>query len=135
MARTRFRGVFIDGLDDVLDMFQDLTEAAEEGLNESAKKGSEVVLKSAKQKVRVRTGALRDSLDNKAEKSTKKTKKVWRVYSKGIRQGGVRYAFAVEAGTKKQPAKPFMRPATDDNMNRIKNAISEGILRALGRVI
>jgi len=44
------------------------------------------------------------------------------------------YGKFVELGTKKQPAKPFLRPAVDENKKQISEAVTEEIGRAVGKV-
>jgi HK97 gp10 family phage protein len=44
------------------------------------------------------------------------------------------YGKFVELGTRKQPARPFMRPAVDENKQQISEVETEEIGRAVGRV-
>ncbi len=134
MAKQRRWKIDVEGADDLVQMFDELGLAAEEILDQATKNAAEIVLADAKRKVPVRTGALRASLDIKAEKNKKPTKKVYRVFSKGVRSGGVRYAFAVENGTSKMSARPFLRPALDNNKNQIKDEMNRTIVKALEKV-
>lgn len=135
MARARRWRTFVEGADELAKMFEDMGDVAQDILEQASKEAAEIVLASAKQKVPVDTGKLRDSLDIKLEKTRRESKKIWQVYSKGVSKGGVRYGFAVEGGTYKMKAQPFLRPALDENKERIKDKIGEVIgarLEAIG---
>ena len=134
MAKPKKWNIKIDGLNEVAKLFEKMPTSAEAILDEASKVAAKDVLESAKQKCPVKTGKLRDSLDIKAEKVTKKTKRSYQVYSKGVSKGGVRYAFAVESGTSKMPAKPFLRPALDENKENIKKTISEKIIEEIDKL-
>lgn len=133
-ARARRWGTYIDGAEDLVQLFQDMEETAEEILENATKKAADMVLDEAKRRVPVRTGKLKDSLEIKKEKRKKKIKAVHQVRSKGVSQGGVRYAFAVENGTRLARAQPFLRPAVDENRQKIINIIKEEIENALERL-
>lgn len=134
MARASRWRVYIDGAEELAEMFQEMQDVAKEILDEASKKGAEFVLEDAKRRVPVRTGKLKNSLDIKLEKSRKVTKKAYQVYSKGVSKSGIRYAFAVERGTSKTRPQPFLRPALDENVVEVKRIISEEIVKGLERV-
>ncbi len=136
MARARRLRTYIEGIEECAEMLRDMEDLAVEILDEAAHEGSKIVLESAKQKCGVfrKTGALQNSLDIKAEKSKLNTKRYWRLYSKGVSQGGVRYAFAVEGGTKKMEARPFMRQAIDENKEAVKKKVAEVIVKKLEEI-
>jgi HK97 gp10 family phage protein len=125
----------IIGATEVIEMMKNMADEAEKIVDEAARKAATIVKEDAKSKVKVVSGKLRDSIDIKPEKSKKKTKKTYRVYSKGVRQGGVRYAFAVEAGTSKMEAKPFLRPALDENKRNIINTVNETIGKGIDKAV
>ena len=133
MARARNWSIYVDGVEDLARMFRSMGDAAESILDEAAKKAAEIVLTDAKNKVPVNTGKLKASLDIKPEKRRRPTKAAYQVYSKGVSKGGVRYAFAVEGGTSKMPARPFLRPALDENKDKIKDTISDELIRGIDR--
>ena len=134
MAKQKKWNVKVDGLEELVKVFEKMPEVAQEALDSASKEAANVVLQSAKRNCPVKSGKLRDSLDIKAEKTSKPTKRSYQVYSKGVSQGGVRYAFAVEAGTSKAPAKPFLRPALDENKENIKKTISEKIIEEIDKL-
>lgn len=122
----------MDGFDELLELVEEMPDKVNEILEDATKEAAEMVLADAKRRVKKDTWDLHDSLDVRLEKSKKETKKMWQVYSKGVSKGGVRYAFAVEGGTKKTKAQPFLRPALDENKDNVKRKISEVIVARLG---
>jgi HK97 gp10 family phage protein len=137
MAKVRklSSNLSIIGATEVIEMMKNMADEAEKIVDEAARKAATIVKEDATSKVKVVSGKLRDSIDIKPEKSKKKTKKTYRVYSKGVRQGGVRYAFAVEAGTSKMEAKPFLRPALDENKRNIINTVNETIGKGIDKAV
>lgn len=67
-----------------------------------------LVERTAKQMCPVRTGTLKRSINRKIEKR------------KAVVGSNVEYAPHVEMGTSKQAARPFLRPALEANMAKIK---------------
>jgi HK97 gp10 family phage protein len=45
-----------------------------------------------------------------------------------------KYVHLIEFGTRHAPAQPFLRPAFDENADRVKQAIIDRIVKALARV-
>ena len=88
-----------------------------------------------KEKVPVRSGALRRSLSLDKIKVRKTTTRAWKVYSKGVSKGGVRYSFAIESGTSNIKAQPFLRPANDESQEKVIKKISEIIGKELDRIM
>lgn len=88
--------------------------------------GAGVVENSAKQKVRVRTGNLRDSIKqkNKTQSPTKVSVDIGT---------DVSYGPANEFGTSRMSAQPFLRPALDENEDAIEAVIERAINSALTR--
>jgi|DEB0MinimDraft_6_1074348.scaffolds.fasta_scaffold176467_1 HK97 gp10 family phage protein len=127
--RARQRAIFIDGYDELIRTFEVMPEEAEKILSEATREAAEIVLTAARQTAPVATGKLRDSLNLKEMKIRKSGSKGWRLATKGVR-----YAFAVEAGTKKMPARPFMRDAFDNNEQRVKDKINEIVTNKIEEV-
>lgn len=92
---------------------------------QAVSEGAEVVENSAKSKVRVKTGNLKNSIEqkNKTQTSSKVSVDIGT---------DVDYAAANEYGTSKMSAQPFLRPALDENSNAIKTKIEAAIKSALG---
>ncbi|NTW70676.1 MAG: hypothetical protein HGA49_00325 [Eubacteriaceae bacterium] len=131
--RSRIRKVIthIEGMEEVLKLLTDLGDAAEEVLDSAAKSGAEIVLASAKEKVPVDSGKLRDSLVLKRAKV--KNAKVMGVYTIS-KTGGLEYFAFVELGTSRMKARPYLRPAVDENIKNVADKINEEVLRSLGRI-
>jgi len=85
-------------------------------LKEGVSNAEKIVEQDAKRRVRVRTGKLRDSIEekNRVETSTKVEAQIGT---------DVSYGSANEFGTRYMTAQPFMRPAVDENKPVIKAAI------------
>ncbi len=131
----RNRNVYVDGIEDLVKFFEKNAEAAEEVLDNACEYAAKEIVKPvAIQKTPVRTGKLRNSIEVEKVKSKKQSRKTWKIYTKGERKGGVRYGFAVEGGTKKDKAQPFLRPAVDQNKDKIEQTISDKIKEGLKRV-
>jgi HK97 gp10 family phage protein len=103
-------------------------------LDNAVSKSADIVLNASKSKVPKRTGALEKSSDKVKVNSRKNTSSFYNVVSKGAKKGGVRYGFAVELGTSKTKAKPFLRPAVDENKNKISETLNNEIVNSLNRI-
>lgn len=92
---------------------------------QAVSEGAGVVENSAKSKVRVKTGNLKNSIEqkNKTQTSSKVSVDIGT---------DVDYAAPNEYGTSKMSAQPFLRPALDENSNAIKTKIEAAIKSALG---
>lgn len=87
--------------------------------------GEKIVETSAKSKVRVKTGNLKNSIEEKNRSLTSTTISI----DIGT---DVDYAAHQEYGTRKLSAQPFLRPALDENSNAIQAKIEAAIKSALG---
>jgi len=125
MARARRWGLYMEGTDEIIRMFEEMQEDALAILEEATEKATKIVMVTAKQNVPVDTGELRDSLDMKLEKTKKKTKKSWQIYTK------VSHAAAVEFGTSRMAARPKLRQSLDRNKNNVLDKIAEVIVSRL----
>ncbi|MDD4521686.1 MAG: HK97 gp10 family phage protein [Methanosarcina sp.] len=115
----------IKGISELQNAFKALDQDIQGILSDAVSQGAAVVERSAKQKVRVKTGNLRNSIGE-----MKKTSSSTRVES----QVGtdVEYGPANEFGTRRMPAQPYLRPAIDENEAQIKAAIEQAISSRLG---
>lgn len=85
------------------------------------------VMGSARKKVHVASGNLRDSIRVTRLKGDPKLNiRVYAGNRKQREQGGAFYAHMVEFGTVKMPAKPFLRPALNECKGRIKEIVQNG---------
>lgn len=130
-VKQRTWTTYVEGAKELAGMFGDMVDVAIKILDDAAKAAADLVLADARRRVPIDTGALRDSLEIKTEKRRKNTKITYQIRSKGVSQGGVRYAFAVENGVKGQKAQPFLRPAIDENRTKIRQVINQSIVDAL----
>lgn len=129
--KVRKMKTYIEGLEEVKQLLQDMGDAAQGILDQASKRGAELVLAEAKKNVPVDTGRLRDSLFVK--KSKVKNGQVKSEYTV-TKQSDVTYFAPVELGTSKMKARPFLRPAVDQNLKAIAKTVQDDVLEALGRV-
>lgn len=105
-------------------------------------KGGKVICEDAKKRAPVLTGDLKESIKVKehekdlfvaVEADYPKTVKYRK--GKGSRKspegGRVYYAFAMEFGTRKDPAQPFLGPALEANEDEVEERILDAIEEAL----
>lgn len=123
----------IEGISELMNCFENSTEDSKQALDKAGDKSSDLILSKSKNYVVVKSGNLKKSLDKAKIKSKKNTSSFYKVYSKGKRQGGVRYGFAVELGTKKNKPQPFLRPAVDNSKTEIDSIYSNEINNMLDR--
>lgn len=129
MAKKQRYRVGIEGADEVVKMLADMGQSAEDVLQSAAEAGGKIALDDAKMRCPVDTGRLKNSLY--LEKLKKSPGKADVKVSIGKNEY---YGVFVELGTSKSEAKPFLRPAVDENKDRIAKAINEAVLKALGRL-
>jgi len=127
-ARTRRIRTEIEGIDDVVDLLETIGDRAENILDDAAKAGARVVFNDAKRNCPVDTGNLRDSIELQPDKKTAK-KATWKVT---LNLKKCYYGRFVLLGTRKKPARPFLQQATDQNRNKIADAVNDTVSDALG---
>lgn len=117
--------VEIKGIKELQSKFSLLDKDIQRILSNAVSQGAAVVERSAKQKVRVDTGRLRNSI-----REMKKVESPGRSES----QVGtdVEYGPDNEFGTARMAAQPYLRPAVDENQEEIKAAIEQAIEARLG---
>lgn len=135
----------LEGVQDVMRALQDFSdETLQERLREAVKAGAEIVAEDAKARAPVRTGRLRDSIKTRVPKKGLMAKveadypasgKVRKTSTKKQKAGSREYyAFAVEYGTRKMPAQPFMAPAlaakASQVMQKMETALEEACREA-----
>jgi len=128
-AKVKKISASVEGAEEVIQMLKDMGKAAEEVLEQAADAGGRLALLEAKRRCPVRTGRLKESLHLQNGKKTEIKADV------KIQPGKKEYyGTFVELGTKRMPARPFMRPAVDENKERISEAVTKEVSRALGRI-
>ena len=116
----------VEGIKELQAKFKVLDVSIQNIMSQAVSQGAAVVERDAKQRVRVRTGRLRNSI-----REMKQTKTASRVES----QVGtdVEYGPANEFGSARLSAQPFLRPAIDNNEAEIVAAVEQAIVSVLGR--
>jgi HK97 gp10 family phage protein len=130
MARQRRWSVRVEGAEEIVKMLKGMENEAIKILDNASSKAADPVLQSARNKCPVKLGKLKSSLHKKEEKNRKNTRKSYRVTTKGCR-----YAMIVECGSKKMAAKPFLRPALDENFSNIRRIINQEIIRGIDNAL
>lgn len=132
--KTRIRG--LRELDAVLRKLG--PEIASKVGDQAARAGAKVVVDDARQRVPVRSGALRESIvvvgGRQAQRlKTTATQEANRVAVVTFKKPHSRRAHLTEFGTRHSAAKPFLRPALDGNQNavlqKMADAMRRGVLR------
>jgi len=128
-ARAKKLKAEVEGAEEVVKLLEEMGQKAEEVLAKAAEAGGRVALSEARRRCPVKTGRLRASLTLTQGRKTPARANV------RIEHGRKEYyGKFVELGTRKQPARPFLRPAVDENKKRVSEAVTEEIGRAVGRV-
>ncbi|GEM_PF-1873971 len=138
-AKKMKGGIDVVGAEEIMDLLKEMSDAAENALDQAAKKGAEIVLSAAKRKAPVDTGELRSSLVLKS--GTKKqggdieniNRKIKGAYYVTRESGKARHFAPVELGTKKRSATPYLRPAVDENLKKISDTVTREISKAVGK--
>lgn len=130
-ARQRKLHVAIEGADEVIKILENMGAAASDVLEQAAQAGGQIVLEDAKNRCSVNTGALKASLHIEKGKSKKPDVKQEVKISPGKQEY---YGTFVELGTTRQAARPYLRPAVDKNKEKIAEAVTQEIARAIGRI-
>lgn len=133
-------GIKVDqrSLNDIIKTLDKLNDLTQKQVNVAARLGAKFIQKKAKEKAPVSEdgthgrpkGFLKKNIKIKAEKTKTKGKKV---YSVGI-GGDAWYGVFSEYGTKKTRAKPFLRPALDENRDELTRIILESIAEGVDKV-
>ncbi|MFP3357583.1 HK97 gp10 family phage protein [Planococcus sp. SIMBA_143] len=110
----------IEGLDEFLDFTNSLTDEIESDVKELVKKTAYQTEGAAKNLTPVDTGRLRRSISTKTENGG----------LSATVSTNVEYAMAVEYGTSKQPAQPYMTPA----YVKYKKKFEDGMLDIMRKV-
>lgn len=133
MARSH-----VIGLNEELERLRQAPERLRKKVLEVLEERAEAVRADAASRAPVRTGALRRSIRKQVSEKTL-VAKVYADYpetgedsKKGRKKGRKYYAFAVEYGTKRMAAKPFLYPAARAAEARTKTALEEVLKEVAG---
>lgn len=136
----KFAGVEIEGLEELVEAFNNLPEDAVFKLGPATIEGASIISEKAKTKVNniPDNKDLRNNI--KVRKPSKKPKKKYQifanVYLKGGKNGG-QYGVPLELGHKlvymghktntNVTAKPFLRPAADESKDEVRNILAKAM--------
>jgi HK97 gp10 family phage protein len=125
---------FVQGMSELLRKLRELPKALENRIvNEALEAGAQPILDTAKALAPVDTGLLRESLKVVTAPVRKNSHLVRVGTEEGDYKGDAFYAAFHELGTTKMPARPYLRPAFDQNVNRAIEIISSEIGTAIER--
>lgn len=120
--------VKIEGLEDFARTMKSLGLSVEKELSEIIENAAQIVVDSAKAKVPVDTGELRDSIgNNKAEIKDHAAECIVGVDKEAL------HAHFIEFGTSKSAAQPFMRPAVKESKPAVDHQVSKDLRAILER--
>jgi len=124
----------IDGVADLQKAFEEKRKEIEEVIIKDLDEGADVIKTSAKSKVHSISGALKDSINRNKVLNHGGKIDVYigvdvnqKFTPSGLYGIAVEKGHAVEKGTSKVPAHPFLRPAFDENKKQIKDKIESDI--------
>jgi HK97 gp10 family phage protein len=133
----------LDGVFAALDAVE--RKVKQKGVKKGMSAATKIVAKSAKYKVRRKTGLLEASIGRKTKAYRRGATTVGMVGAR-VGMGAVvsrvygrkpeysdpsKYAHLVELGTVHSRAFPYLKPAVDDNVGKIKDAIKDAIAEVL----
>lgn len=131
------RGSFkVDGLADLVRTLEDMPKAIrQKALDKGTKEGAKVIQAAAIANAPHDTGKLRENIVVRKRKGTlfdAEHSVVIRKQGKASNARNAFYAFFLEYGTSKQPAKPFMRTAFEQNKEIAVSLLGGFIKEAVG---
>jgi len=129
MARKNEFKLRTRGFKDLLNNFDKIEKAITDNAEEILRSAAEIFLGAAKSKVSVESGDLKESLEIKKLAFEENEIKI------GVGPVGedIFYWFFVEYGTSRMSAKPFLRPAFDENKSRVKAEIRKNLIELVER--
>lgn len=122
--------VVLIGDKELLDKLKKIGDGLSDKLKDAVGDAAQVVVDSARGKAPVETGNLKKSIDKEVENS-KDNNCFFRV---GIGKEAWYGRFA-EYGTMYKPARPFLRPAVDENKDDVVKKIREALNDAIEKAI
>lgn len=131
VRRARARMMELVGIQELIEVFETMEQKSVEIVSKASEEVSEFVEKELENKVKVKSGKLKNSISRAKVKSKRNTSAFWKVYTKGVRAGGIRYGFHVETGTIHGKSQKYARPGVDKNLNEIEMIFERKILELL----
>ena len=118
----------IKGDKELKQLLKDITQTiVRDALPEIALKSASIIEASAKEKVPVRTGALRDSIITELVENSRSTVTI----EVGPTED---YGDDVELGGSRKAAQPYLRPAADENEEAVVDALVEELNQLLNNL-
>ena len=121
------KGVKITGIKEVEKLLKDIEKEAKKELGNATKEGAEIIKSKVEANAPVRTGKLKKSIKIRAVKNSG-GKVEYEIYSE------LDYAGYVEMGTRYKAARPFFRPAVDENSDKATKKILDVVGKGIDRV-
>lgn len=119
---------------------KELMQALRDGANDAMFEAGEILLESARRRVPVVTGNLKNSgYVSTKNKSSYVKRRGWKRERKPLEDGSVVIAFSaphshlVEFGTKRMAAKPYLRPALDELKDKIGKSITVSLSKSVAK--
>jgi HK97 gp10 family phage protein len=128
-ARAKKVKAKVEGAEEIIKLLKEMGQNAENVLSQAAEAGGKIALSDAKRRCPVgKTGNLKSNLKLETGKKTST-----KAFVKVLPGKDEYYGTFVELGTKKQPAQPFLRPAVDENKEKISEKVTSELSRAVGK--
>ncbi len=123
MVEIRLR---VEGVADVTNSLDRLSREISEAVVPGTLQAGQVLEQAMQQRAPVRTGRLRDSIMVEITEQSASCVEV---------EVGptVAYADDVEFGTSRSPAKPYLRPAIDENLQAVTDTLAKSLQQILDR--
>ncbi len=135
----------VEGLDKLQDKLKALDDAvAADMLEKAVLAGAKIVRDDASRRAPKRTGKLSESIEVEVKAKSRESVSVAVGPNKEAFYGKfIELGHALVRGSKKAekkvlghvPARPFLRPAIDENEANVKRVVAEELKKALGRVV
>lgn len=123
MAKADFELV---GVEELIKNLEAVSDNVTRDLTKAVKAGAKVVLDEAKSRAPVDTGALRDNMTMRVVEKDRSQVEV----DVGPHKDQY-YGYFLEHGTSKMSPRPFLRPALDENRDKIEKAMVDALEKAI----
>ena len=128
-ARAKKVKAEVEGAEEIIKLLKEMGQNAENVLSKAAEAGGRIALSDAIRRCPVgKTGNLKSNLHLETGKSTQ-----YKADARVLPGKEEYYGTFVELGTKNQPAQPFLRPAVDENKEKISEKVTSELSRAVGK--
>lgn len=126
---------FLTNIKDIEELFEKhLPSEAKKALRTASREGAKVVARAAKAKVPKDTGTLRRSIRVRSIKRSRVKVGSRVITGEGFFKGETFYGGFVEFGTKYMKARPFLRPAADENREKVIKEFGEHLKESIIKV-